>query len=76
MCDVYSYAIVLWELVTFKVPFEGLPDMVILMDVTSGAVGYTATLLHTCIYAAIILPCTCAHSAQIFRKTVTNSSRT
>ena len=26
-CDVYSYGIVVWELLTHKIPFEDVPDL-------------------------------------------------
>ena len=37
-CDVYSYAIVLWELVTFQVPFQGLSRYPIMTKVINGEV--------------------------------------
>ena len=37
-CDVYSYAIVLWELATFQVPFEGVGELMIPGKVFEGEV--------------------------------------
>ena len=40
-CDVYSYAIVLWELATFQVPLEGLSVFQIMTTVAKGEVKDT-----------------------------------
>ena len=43
-CDVYSYAIVLWELVSFQFPFKGLTIFRIMTKVTNGEVYANKTM--------------------------------
>ena len=40
-CDLFSYGIVLWELVTHKVPFEGIGTLDILNAIVAGKVRYS-----------------------------------
>ena len=37
-CDVYSYAIILWELVSFELPFQGVAELMIPARVINGEV--------------------------------------
>ena len=39
-CDLFSYGIVLWELVTHKAPFEGIGTLDILNAIVAGKVRY------------------------------------
>ena len=52
-CDVYSYAIILWELATFELPFEGVGELMIPEKVLNGEVHvynimYNPVHAHTC----------------------------
>ena len=38
-CDVYSYGIVLWEIITLQVPFSDVKDYEIPMKVAANEVG-------------------------------------
>ena len=38
-CDVYSYGIVLWEIITLRVPFSDVKDYEIPMKVAANEVG-------------------------------------
>ena len=50
-CDVYSYAIILWELATFELPFEGVGELMIPEKVLNGevhcAILCTTQSIHT-----------------------------
>ena len=66
-CDVYSYAIVLWELVSFQVPFQGLARFPIMLKVTNGEVNNFKTTQIDCLllmmmklsYIMFCIPASC-----------------
>ena len=55
-CDLFSYGIVLWELVTHKVPFEGFEGGSILFHIGSGKVcHYVYSGIHIKLLKEIIV---------------------
>ena len=55
--DMYSFAIILWELLTGEVPYGGLPVMKVGIKVSSVCVR---TCVHACVCACMrVRVCTC-----------------
>ena len=54
-CDVFSYSVVLWEILTSEIPFKGLEGLQVAWLIVKGEVS-TCTCTHVHMYT-----CTCVH---------------
>lgn len=51
LCDVYSFGIFVWELVTWKQPFADVfPPFMVMTKVAAGEVGVLTQCVVICIY--------------------------
>lgn len=60
-CDVFSYSVVLWEILTSEVPFKGLEGLQVAWHIVNGEVCQAFSYFYACMYIMYANACSCTY---------------